>query len=81
MSNLYGFDGDEVFIKTPCAIENPVIFDPVEPEYCTWTQSNILDVYDTSCENEYHFYFMEFKDAGFLFCPYCGKPIKDVPFA
>jgi hypothetical protein len=55
--------------------------DVTQPEYCTWTQSNILDVYDTSCENEYHFYFMEFQDAGFLFCPYCGKPIKDVPFA
>jgi hypothetical protein len=61
----------------PPAVQEAMV---IKPEYCAWTQSNVLDVYDTSCENEYIFYFMEFQDAGFLFCPYCGNPIKDVPY-
>jgi hypothetical protein len=53
---------------------------PKSHESCIWTQSNVLDVWDTSCHNEHHFYFMEFKESAFKYCPWCGKPIKDIPY-
>ena len=58
-----------------------------EPETCTWTQYHNVDIgyycYLTSCKN-YHSFKLDklpFSSNGFNFCPYCGKPIKDIPYS
>jgi hypothetical protein len=53
----------------------------VEPEICTWTQDKeTITDYLTSCGKKYGFNYAGIKYAYFVYCPYCGKPIKDIPY-
>jgi len=77
MSDIYDTESD-VFI--PITVKFPV--ELVDAAYCIWTQRRINScVYNTSCDNEHILAYGILSTSGFNFCPYCGKPIKDVPFA
>ncbi len=60
-------------------MKRPVIF--VKPEVCTWIQGMFRNLYTTECGHEHYLELGTATEYGFNFCPFCGKPIKDVPFA
>jgi hypothetical protein len=68
-------------VDVPMAGQNPVVFDPSEPEVCTWTQDKDRN-YSTYCGNGFYFGIVldTVTDCGFVYCPFCGKPIKDIPY-
>ena len=64
-------------LNLACKIMN----DASEPEYCTWAQYKQHYRYETGCNKVHYFFSGTVSSSEFIFCPYCGKPIKDVPFA
>lgn len=55
-------------------------------KYCEWKYEDDYNYYETFCDKTFYFtvsdktfYFTEgnCKDNEFLFCPYCGKKIKE----
>ena len=50
-----------------------------EEEFCEWEVWNEeADCYHTSCENAHFFVDGSPKDNKHVFCPYCGRKIKEV---
>lgn len=45
-------------------------------ELCPWILG-IDGFYETGCESSFIFEAGMIKDNGFVFCPYCGKEIKE----
>jgi hypothetical protein len=52
-----------------------------EPETCTWTQGMFHNMYKTKCGHSHYFENGTATDYGFVYCPFCGKPIKDIPYS
>lgn len=49
-----------------------------EDVYCEWINDEIQDEhYTTGCDNEQYFTDGNIQDNQYLFCPYCGKKIKE----
>lgn len=46
-----------------------------ENDVCQWLYSNDIDSYITACENAFIFENIPPIDAGYTFCPHCGKKI------
>jgi hypothetical protein len=47
---------------------------------CVWAQDYDEDsVYDTSCDNRHEFITGGVTENNYVFCPYCGKKIKEMP--
>jgi hypothetical protein len=51
-----------------------------DPNGCTWTEDE-EGIYQTSCDEQFVFNSETATDNGFNFCPFCGKPIKDIPYS
>ena len=49
-------------------------------KYCKWTYQDIDGFYETSCCGGEGFQFNEggVKENKFVYCPYCGKKIKEI---
>ena len=54
---------------------------PVEPEVCTWTQGMFSNMYETECGHDHYLENGTATEYGFIWCTYCGKPIKDIPYS
>lgn len=46
-------------------------------KYCKWTYIDTDDFYETSCDNGQCFIEGSVKENHYMFCPYCGKKIKE----
>lgn len=46
-------------------------------KYCKWTYQDIEDFYTTSCHQGQVFIDGDVEDNRYIFCPYCGKKIKE----
>lgn len=48
-------------------------------KYCKWTYNDLDDYYDIQCYFGGGYTFVEggVKENHFVFCPYCGKKIKE----
>jgi len=46
-------------------------------EYCTWSEDEDY-VWMTSCHESHIFFDGTPIENGYKFCPYCGKPLKEV---
>ena len=44
---------------------------------CTWTYDDLYDFWDTSCGECFTVTEGTPKDNNFVYCPFCGKPIKE----
>ena len=47
---------------------------------CTWTQDSSGELYATECGKSFHFVEQVLSESDFMFCPYCGKTLIDVPY-
>jgi hypothetical protein len=54
---------------------------PKSHESCTWTQDKQHYRYETGCNRTHYFFSGTLGSNVFLWCPYCGKPIKDIPYS
>jgi hypothetical protein len=81
MSDIYDTESnvfDPVIVKFPVEL--------VDAVFCTWAQGYNLSgnfyFYLTACKEYHSFRFdkLPFIAHRFQFCPYCGKPINDVPY-
>jgi hypothetical protein len=53
-----------------------------EPETCTWRQGNRRNLYYPSCRRVYSLSNEKtLSESKLIFCPFCGKPIKDIPYS
>jgi len=46
-------------------------------KYCKWTYQD-LDFYRSECDMDFSFNAGTPKENKFVYCPYCGKKIKEV---
>lgn len=52
-----------------------------EPTICLWTpESEYVCCYTTGCKNDFNFFEGSPADNHFIFCPFCGKKIKEKEF-
>jgi hypothetical protein len=47
-------------------------------EYCEWQYDHEEDFYETACNNGFLFEIDGIIENEFNFCPYYGKPIKEI---
>lgn len=76
------------YIKSKFFYENPRVlklFNILKeitntPEYCEWSieEPDYDETYFTSCGNAFYFTDGNIKENHVKFCPYCGKPIKEI---
>lgn len=45
---------------------------------CLWTLDPDDECWDTGCGHRFHTLEGSLQDNGFVYCPYCGKMIKEV---
>lgn len=50
----------------------------VTKETCKWTYDSMHDYYETECENAFVFTDGRITDNRFIYCPYCGRKVKEV---
>lgn len=50
----------------------------VETATCKWEYDEYHDKWDTSCNNAFVLEFGTPAEHQMKFCPYCGKPIKEI---
>lgn len=50
---------------------------PNGPESCEWLYCEEEDAWDTGCGHKFQIIEGSPKDNGLIYCPYCGKPIKE----
>ena len=77
---IYDIESDQI-IDVPVSGENPVIVDMNEPEVCTWRQGMFSNMYETECGHDHYLENGTATEYGFIWCTYCGKPIKDIPYS
>ena len=60
--------------------DHVIACDKYEPATCQWELeiANEGDVYHTSCGNAQIFICCNVEENNYKYCPYCGKPIKQV---
>lgn len=52
-----------------------VIIENTSVKICEWRLDPSFDNYETNCSEEFE---GRLEDCGFKFCPFCGRPIKEV---
>lgn len=48
----------------------------MKKKYCTWSEDYIDDYWYSDCNNQYVFTDGGPKDNGFIYCPYCGRKLR-----
>ena len=69
---------DEFMFDIEPVIRSAVIREAIA-EMCEWKEDG-YDAWETGCGNCFTFTAGAPKENDFLFCCYCGKPIKEVPY-